>query len=172
MNRLIILRGPAGSGKTCVSASLIDLLGKDNGCILDLDITHPNEDKFNQNIKECLRYKTVIGMMFYGNSHTTNPLSWLSEFRNHDYRILSVILHATKEECFIRCKNDPGRHPINKQREIVFKYHDDFYLRERESPFQKAAKLQEIKIETENTSPIQIANDILKRFSTVFPSPY
>ena len=68
-----------GSGKTCVSASLIDLLGK-NACILDLDITHPNEDKFNQKLKECLRYKTVIGMMFYGNSHTTNPSSWLRAY--------------------------------------------------------------------------------------------
>ena len=125
MNRLIILRGPAGSGKTCVSASLIDLLGKDNGCILNLDITYPYEDRFNQNLKEwCsmgISYKTVIGMMFYGNSHTTNPARWLTEFRSQDYRILSVILHATKELCFIGCKKDPGRHPINKQREIVYK---------------------------------------------------
>ena len=168
MNRLIILRGPMGSGKTCVRTSLVDLLGKDNACILDLDITE--QDKFNQNLKECLRYETAIGEMFYGNSHTTNPDHWLSEFRNQDYRILSVILHATKELCFSRCKSDPGRPHINKQREIVFKNHDDFYLRERESPFQKA-NVQEIKIETENTSPIQIAKDILKHFSTVFPPP-
>jgi hypothetical protein len=91
-----------------MNASLIDLLGNDNGCILDLDITYPSEDKFNQNLKECLRYKTVIGMVFHGNSHTTNPSRWLSQFRNQNYRILSVILHATKELCFIRCESDPG----------------------------------------------------------------
>ena len=80
MNRLIILRGPMGSGKSSVSTSLMELLGKDCACILDLDMTHPYADKFNQNLKECLIYKTVIGMMFYGNSHTTNPARWLSEF--------------------------------------------------------------------------------------------
>ena len=53
MKRLIILRGPMGSGKSSLSTSLIELLGKDNACILDLDMTHPYEDKFNQNLKEC-----------------------------------------------------------------------------------------------------------------------
>ena len=57
MKRLIILRGPAGSGKTSVSRSITELVGKDNARILDLDITHPQEVKFNQNLEECLRYK-------------------------------------------------------------------------------------------------------------------
>ena len=73
MKRLIILRGPAGFGKSSVSISLIELVGKDNACILDLDITHPQEGKFNQNLEECLGSRTVVGMMFYGNSHTTAP---------------------------------------------------------------------------------------------------
>jgi hypothetical protein len=165
MKRLIILRGPAGSGKNSVSASLKELVGKDNACILDLDITYPDEDKFNRNLEECLRSKTVIGMMFYGNSHTTASVQWLSKFRSQDYRILSVILQATKELCLIRCKNDPGPRPaINKQRDIVYKYHHDFYQRESEKPFHKAANVEEIIIETANISPIEIAKDILKRF--------
>jgi polynucleotide 5'-kinase involved in rRNA processing len=50
MKCLIILRGPAGSGKTSVSRSITELVWKDNACILDLDITHPQEGKFNQNL--------------------------------------------------------------------------------------------------------------------------
>ena len=164
MKRLIILRGPMGSGKNSVSTSLIELVGKDNACILDLDIIHPQEDKFNQNLKECLRYNTVIGMMFYGNSHTTAPAHWLGEFRNHDYRILSVILYASKELCFERCKNDPGRPSVNKQKVVVYKNHYDFYRRECETPFHKAANLEEIKIDT-NPCRTEIAKNILKRFS-------
>jgi hypothetical protein len=164
MKRLIILRGPAGSGKTSVSRSITELVGKDNACILDLDITHPQEGKFNQNLEECLRYGTVVGMMFYGNSHTTDPDNWLCKFRNRDYRILSVILYANKELCFERCNSDRERPSINKQRDRIYKYYDDFYQRESEKPFHKAANVEEIKIETANISPIEIAKDILKRF--------
>ena len=164
MKRLIILRGPAGSGKTSVSISITELVGKDNACILDLDIAHPQEGKFNQNLEECLRYRTVVGMMFYGNSHTTDPDNWLGKFRNRDYRILSVILYANKELCFGRCNSDRGRPFINKQRDRIYKYHNDFYQRESEKPFHKAANVEEIKIETANISPIEVAKDILKRF--------
>jgi hypothetical protein len=102
--------------------------------------------------------------MFYGNSHTTDPDKWLGKFRNHDYRILSVILYANKELCFERCNSDPGRPSINKQRDLIYKYHDDFYRRENENPFHKAANVEEIKIETANISQVEIAKDILKRF--------
>ena len=81
---------------------------------------YPQEDKFNQNLEECLRYSTVVGMMFYGNSHTTDPDNWLGKFRNHDYRILPVILYAIKELCFERCNSDRERPSINKQREIPY----------------------------------------------------
>jgi pantothenate kinase-related protein Tda10 len=96
MKRLIILRGPAGSGKSSVSRSIRELVGKDTACILDLDITHPQEIKSNQNLEEWLRYRTVVGEMFYANSHTTDPDKWLGKFRNHDYRILSLFYMLTK----------------------------------------------------------------------------
>jgi len=128
-----------------------------------LDITHPHEVNFNQNLEECLRYRTVVGM-FYGNCHTTDPAKWLGEFRSHDYRILSVILYANKEVCFERCNNDRGRPSINKQRDRIYEYHDDFYQRESENPFHKAANVEEIKIETANMSQVEIAKDVLERF--------
>jgi predicted ABC-type ATPase len=120
MRRLIILRGPAGSGKTTVSVALANKIGKENTCILDLDITNSNENRFESNLQECMESSNVIGMMFYGNSHTTEPMTWISNFKKKDYEILSVILFANKEICFERCKNDnnTGRHPINKVKEI------------------------------------------------------
>ncbi len=46
MKRLIILRGPAGSGKTTVCETLVYKLGEGNTCVLDLDITYPDENLF------------------------------------------------------------------------------------------------------------------------------
>ncbi|MGB6527815.1 MAG: hypothetical protein WBF33_06880 [Candidatus Nitrosopolaris sp.] len=66
--------------------------------------------------------------------------------------------------CFERCNSDRERPSINKQRDRIYKYYDDFYQIESEKPFHKAANVEEIKIETANISPIEIAKDILKRF--------
>jgi len=101
-------------------------------------------------------------MMFYGNSHTTNP-QWLNKFRTREYKIVSFNLVASKETCFQRCLNDnnTGRHPINKDKSMVYKYYDDFYKREQDNPFSIIAKICEIKISTEGKSQIQIAEEIL-----------
>lgn len=63
MKSLIILRGPAGSGKTSVGEAMIQILGSNNSCILDLDITGNDEDKFQANLMDCLLSQNVIGMM-------------------------------------------------------------------------------------------------------------
>lgn len=54
-NSLIILRGPAGSGKTSVCNSIVQILGKRNSCKLDFDITYTQEDKFEKNLMNCPR---------------------------------------------------------------------------------------------------------------------
>jgi hypothetical protein len=97
----------------------------------------------------------VIGVMFYGNSHTTNP-QWLNQFGTREYKIFSFNLLASKEICFQRCLNDSntGHHPINKDKAMIYKYHDDFYKREKESPFSVIVGIYEIKIKTEGKSQI------------------
>jgi len=97
----------------------------------------------------------VIGVMFYGNSHTTNP-QWLNQFGVREYKIFSFNLLASKEICFQRCLNESntGHHPINKGKAMIYKYHDDFYKREKESPFSVIVGIYEIKIKTEGKSQI------------------
>lgn len=110
--------------------------------------------------------------MFYGNSHTTDPMGWISKFREHEYKILSVILHASKETCFERCRNDnnTGRDPINKQKELVNRYYDDFYQRERTNPFAQAAGVEEIVVNTEHRTLNAIAEEILMKSRNDFQS--
>lgn len=148
MKLLIILRGPAGSGKTSVCDATTQIVGKEHSCKLDLDITYPQEDKFENNLRNCLSSENVIGMMFYGNSHTDDPTKWIGRFRENGYKILSIILCASKEICIKRCIEDSntGRHPINKERELISKYYDDFYERERNNPFAIAASVVEITV--------------------------
>jgi hypothetical protein len=166
---LIILRGPAGSGKTSICDATTQILGKEHSCELDLDITYPQEDKFENNLRNCLSSENVICMMFYGNSHTDDPSKWLDRFRDKDYKILSIILYARKETCIKRCieDNDTGRHPINKQKELISKYYDDFYERDRNNPFAIAAGVFEVTVNTENKSPDVIAREILERFKEI-----
>jgi predicted ABC-type ATPase len=164
---LIILRGPAGSGKTSVCDAIMQKIGKKNSCKLDLDITYPQEDKFKKNLMNCLSSDNVIGMMFCGNSHTNDPLKWITKFREKDYRILSVILYASKETCFNRCRSDnnTGRHPINKEKGRINKYYDEFYERENNRSFAEAAGIVGVTVNTENKSPEIIAHEILEKFN-------
>ena len=62
---------------------------------------------------------------------------------------------------FITCKSWIG-HPINKEKDRISKYHDEFYQREKNNPFDIAANVKEIKIESENKSQIEIAENIQK----------
>ena len=66
MKYLIILRGPAGAGKTTICKYLMEKLGKDKTYPLDLDITLDKENEFKKNLEEALSYENVIGMMFSG----------------------------------------------------------------------------------------------------------
>jgi predicted AAA+ superfamily ATPase len=73
MGYLIILRGPAGAGKTTISKCLIETLGWDKTFSLDLDITLDKENEFNVNLNKALGYENVVGMMFWGLKHTEAP---------------------------------------------------------------------------------------------------
>ena len=170
LKSLIILRGPAGSGKTTICNAMVEVLGAYHSNILDLDITGSQEYKFERNLRNCLSSEYVIGMMFYGNSHTTEPSKWIEKFQERGYKILSIILYTSKETCFNRCREDnsTGRHPINKDKDRIYKYYDEFYAREKVNPFAEAAGIIETTVNTENKSPERIAHEILEKFNEIF----
>jgi hypothetical protein len=94
MGYLIILRGPAGAGKTTVSNRLIQTLGKDKTYSLDLDITLDKESEFNENLNNALGYENVIGMMFWGLKHTETPQHGLPGLKTMDmsyYRLFCML---------------------------------------------------------------------------------
>jgi hypothetical protein len=136
---------------------------------LDLDITGFNEDKFNDNLTNCLTFEYVIGMMFYGNSHTEQPKQWIAKFKDRNYRILSVVLHANMDLCYERCKNDnnPERHAINRQKEQLNKYYYEFEQRQHMNIFQEMAGVEEIIVDSENKTQMQVGDEILRYLNLI-----
>jgi|GEM_PF-6324906 predicted ABC-type ATPase len=68
MKRLIILKGPIGSGKTKAGLNLLEAL--EDSTLLDLDL---NADFIIQSIGEPLRKKNVVREPFHRNSYTNDP---------------------------------------------------------------------------------------------------
>ena len=85
-----------GSGKTKVGLYLLEAL--EDSALLDRDL---NANGPIQSIDESLGKKNVIGELFYGNSHTTDP-QWIKAFQERDYKILSAILNTKLETCINR----------------------------------------------------------------------
>ena len=67
-------------------------------------------------MNQALESEIVIGEMFSGDEHTTNPKTWINPFKERKYRIFSFILKASKEVCHNRCVNDKSnkRHESNR----------------------------------------------------------
>ena len=76
MGKFIIIRGPTGVGKTTIANALIAKLGQ--GYLLTLD--EIRSDLFQAYLTCAMKYENIMGEMFFGNSHTTNPSEWLSYF--------------------------------------------------------------------------------------------
>ena len=162
---LIILRGPAGCGKSKVYEGLKNKLSIGT-CFLNLD--EINKEPFEKNIENALEYECVIGEMFYGNGHTTNPVSWIKRFNNKDYKIFSFILKASIETCLQRCRNDNK----NKRSYAYQEYnqhkldHYKFYNCSECVNFAKNANIDEEIIDTETKSIEEVVDIIFSKIKS------
>lgn len=114
----ILLRGPAGSGKSIVSISLKNKIQNEksiNSYLLKLD--EINKNVFENYMMKALDYECIIGEMFHGNEHTTQPETWISRFKEKNSNIFSFILKATRETCLERCINDNNKEIVSQNRE-------------------------------------------------------
>jgi ribose 1,5-bisphosphokinase PhnN len=157
VGHLIILRGPAGSGKDTIGKSLVEKLGGDNQVrMLDLDITGPLEQQFLEQVEESLQYKHVIGMLFWGGTHTENPDNWITKFKNRNYTIISVVLQASLQTLIQRVEKRGYNY---KPPEEMKKHFDEF--NQIKNIFADNAQVEEISIGTEGKNPEKVADEIL-----------
>lgn len=160
------LRGPAGSGKSEVCEGLKDKINERksvDSCFLNLDETKP--ETFRDNLNDVLECQYVIGEMFSGNGHTTNPKTWINEFKN--YKIFSFILKASVDTCLKRCRND------NKKRDRAYqtgdrhdKDHYKFYNCPEFVNFAKNVGIQEETINTETKSIKEVVEIIYSKIES------
>jgi hypothetical protein len=97
----------------------------------------------------------------YGDSHSTDPRTWLQRFKDKHYQIVSFVLVGGKQVRLQRCKDDPKRSPFDKIDESFFNHDSEIFERlEYDRIFYKKSGLHEITLNTENKSPSQLANEI------------
>ena len=122
---------------------------------MDLDITGPLEEQFIESLQKSLSYKHVIGMLFWGGTHTENPGSW-----NKNYTVISVILNACLQT-LIRRVEERG-HNYKPPEEM--KHHLEEFNQIR-NIFASRAGVEEISIHTERKNSDKVAEEILSILS-------
>ncbi|MFZ0896553.1 MAG: AAA family ATPase [Candidatus Nitrosopolaris sp.] len=158
MGYLIILRGPKGSGKSSISECLIERLGSDT-YRLDIDTTNEQEHLFEQHLREALSKQYVIGEIYSGKLHTSEPERWIMKFKDKDYTMLSVILHTSLEECTKRVRiRDQDKADSDVQIESFF---NNFYQR-LQTIFAIKANIDETCINTERYGEQETTEKILR----------
>jgi shikimate kinase len=106
--------------------------------------------------RECLRYRHVIGMLFWGGTHTENPENWIVNFKNRNHTIISVVLDASLKTLIQRVKE--RRHDYKPPEKM--KQHLNEFNKIRNT-FANKAQVKEISIDTEGMSPIEVVDKIL-----------
>jgi thymidylate kinase len=160
MKYLIILRGPAGAGKTTICKYLMEKLGKDKTYPLDLDITLDRENEFKKSLDDALGYKNVIGMMFSGLDHTGNPQQWIGKFKDNGYTILSVILYASLDTYTQRVQNRGYDYKDPNEMKFLF---DEF--EKIRTIFVDRANIPEITVDTEGKTEHAVVEEILRHLN-------
>jgi hypothetical protein len=97
------------------------------------------------------KYKYVVGELNCGDSHNTDPRSWLQRFKDKHYQIVPFVLVGGKQVRLQRCKDDPKRSPFDKIDESFFNHDSEIF--ERHEHDRIFYNLCEITLNTENKSP-------------------
>jgi hypothetical protein len=160
MGKFIIIRGPTGVGKTTVANALIAKLGE--GYLLSLD--EIKSDLFQAYLTCAMKYENIVGEMFFGNSHTTNPSEWLSFFPDEKYEKLSVLLTASLEDCLSGIiKRKHPSHWILSLDQVRINYYD-FYTKYKPI-FRCMIDFPEIEVNnSRTTNPNKVIEEILLQF--------
>lgn len=152
MPRLIILRGPMGSGKSKIGEYLRGKL--EDSAELNLDLNADSEIPF---IDEVLGKQNVIGELYDGGSHTSNP-TWINKFREKGYDTLSVILEASLETCLHRVleiRKD------NFSQDYVKGHYNNFH-QILKPIFKERSGIHEISVDANYKQPHEIGDEILE----------
>jgi len=130
-----------------------------------LKLNEINTERFKKALNEALdkKYKYVVDELNCDDSHDTDQRSWLQRFKDKHYQIVSFVLVGGKQVRLHRCKNDPKRSPFDKIDESFFNHDSKIFERhEYDRSFYKKSGLREITLNTENKSPSQLTNEILR----------
>ncbi|MGB8938613.1 MAG: hypothetical protein WCC17_26270 [Candidatus Nitrosopolaris sp.] len=104
--------------------------------------------------------ENVVGELYDGGSHTTNP-TWINKFKEKDYNIISVILNAKFETCAYRVAEI---RKDNVSRDNVYSHYNKFHENPK-SVFKVKAAIPEISIDTDIKDICEIGDEILNHLT-------
>lgn len=95
-------------------------------------------------------------MIFWGGKHTENPDSWIFNFKDSNYTILSIILTASLQTLIRRVEERCHHHKSPEEMRQRFEEFNKI-----RNIFASKAGVKEIPIDTEGRSPDNAADQIL-----------
>jgi hypothetical protein len=108
-----------------------------------------NANQEVQNLLEIIEKDYVVGELYHGNFHTTDP-QWIKAFKDRKFKILSVILYSLLETCvrWVKERGDSLPGDIIEGHYMTF-YDNLVHI------FNEKAQIKEITIDTTSTTQNQ-----------------
>jgi hypothetical protein len=159
---LFILRGVPGAGKTQVARVLLERLGT-QAFRANLDDYAPANElkRFEELISRAMEYQYVVGELYSGRDHTSDPAGWVDKFKN-DYDIHSFVLDISEERGYLNaCDSRHTSHSPPSRSDYSSRYRR-FYEWQRQNLFASRAGVPEHRIDAENCDWERIAVEVLK----------
>jgi hypothetical protein len=130
---------------------------------VDLDRYAPDEErpKFKEKIKQALRHRVVIGELYSGRDHTSDPAKWVEKFKA-EYEIHSFVLNVSEELGYKNaCDSRHTSHSPPSKEDYSMRYRR-FYEWQRQSLFATRAGICEHDIDAEDGDWERVAVEVLE----------
>lgn len=160
---LILLRGVPGAGKAQVGKIVKSrLVGEAIRLNLDDFAPEPETNQFDEALNQALDFRYVIGELYSGRWHTSDPARWVVKFRNN-YQIHSFILHVSLQKGYANCRDERhGSYHPRSLAEYAEQKYNRFYAEDAFTRFAaRAGADHEIRIDAEDNDWERIADEVL-----------
>lgn len=159
---LIILRGVPGAGKTQVAKVILGRIGeKAVRWNLDDYAPDPEQGAFDAKIKQMVGKTYIVGELYSGRKHTSDPTYWIDHFKG-GYSITSFVLQVSEPKGYANAcdSRHTSWHP--ETRTVYDNSYNRFQEHLKNNTFASKAGIKEVFIDAEDGNWERLASEVLK----------
>ena len=151
-----------GAGKTQVALVILRKLGEE-AFRADLDSFAPENEEtaFNALIEDALKWKYVVGELYSGKRHSSEPASWVDKFRE-TYRIHSFVLKVSEFKGYANCSDARHTSWNPATYEEYHQAYEKFWGRQMQDLFASRAAVPERVIDAEDGNYERVATEVMR----------